>query len=164
MIKEAVLSNCENYRYSLTRIWDCSKGKVLFIMLNPSTADANNDDPTITRCINYCKSWGFGGLYVVNLFPFRSKEPGDLLKCENPLGENNSYWIKVAALKSDIIICAWGNSPIVNKLTKKFPNHRPLDTIRIHEMCYLELSKDGTPKHPLYLLKSLNPKSWHSIF
>jgi hypothetical protein len=152
----AFLSDCRKYRYSLTRIWDDSKPRVLFIMLNPSTADATIDDATIRRCRRFAESWGYGGFYVGNLFPFRSKEPSDLLKSENPLGKCNGDHIKMMALCSEKIVCAWGNSSIVNKLQKKFPEYKPLEGLN-RELNYLELSNDGTPKHPLYLPKTLKP-------
>ena len=75
----AELSICKKYRYSLTRIWDEDKPNVMFVMLNPSTADEKNDDPTIRRCINFAKDFGAGGIYVVNLFPLRATNPNELL-------------------------------------------------------------------------------------
>lgn len=152
----AELSECNQYRYKLWRIWDESKPKVLFIMLNPSTADAIINDATIRRCIKFTKDWGYGGFYVGNLYPYRSKEPADLLKCENPLGENNNNYLKEMALSAEIIICAWGNAPTVNKLNKIYPHYKPLENLE-KPLCYLGLSNDGTPKHPLYLLKTLKP-------
>ena len=87
IIANAVISECGKYRYSLTRIWDESKPKVMFIMLNSSTANANNDDPTIRRCINFAKAWGFGDLYVCNIFAYRATNPQELLKVDNPFGD-----------------------------------------------------------------------------
>jgi hypothetical protein len=78
MKKDAKLSDDKLYRYQLSRIWDETKPKVLFIMLNPSTADADVDDPTIRRVINFAKSWNYGGVYVVNLYAFRSTDPKGL--------------------------------------------------------------------------------------
>ena len=76
--KRAIISECGLYRYELHRTWDKKKGKVLFIMLNPSTADAVNDDTTTIRCINYAKRWGFGSMMIGNIYPFRAKRPKDL--------------------------------------------------------------------------------------
>lgn len=159
MTKSAVISSDRIFRYQLTRIWDDSKGKVLFIMLNPSTADASVDDPTVRRCMKYAEDWGYGGIRVGNLFPFRSKEPKDLLLAENPLGEDNKHHLYELSRSSDIVICAWGNGKIVDKIQKRFPDYKPLILIDkpVH---YLKLSKDGTPCHPLYLLKILTPKNW----
>src|ERR1700741_1245036 len=118
--KSAIISDCKKYRYSLSRVWDSSKPKVLFIMLNPSTADANNDDPTIRRCMNFAKSWGFGSLYVGNLFAFRSKEPTHLLYAEDPIGNLNANHLQTMSEFVDLIVCAWGNAETVYKITDKF--------------------------------------------
>lgn len=158
MEKTALISPCGNYRYKLGRFWDKSKPIVMFIMLNPSTADAKLDDPTIRRCINFAKSWGYGGLYVGNLFSFRSTDPKNILTCDNPIGEHNLHYLNEMSLKSSSIICAWGNSTIISKILKKNKNYAPLK--EINNLNYLELSKDGTPKHPLYLKGDLFPKKY----
>ncbi|MBF6607758.1 MAG: DUF1643 domain-containing protein [Flavobacterium sp.] len=150
VIASAVISECGNYRYSLTRVWDESKPKVMFIMLNPSTADASKDDPTIRRCIAFAKTWGYGGLFVCNLFSFRATNPKDLLKIGNPFGDENIWHTRKLSDEVTTIICAWGNKPILHKLLKNQNPYKLLDFawLKLH---YLELSKDGTPKHPLYL-------------
>ena len=93
MKKSAIISNCNKYRYELHREWDKDKRKVLFIMLNPSTADADNNDLTTIRCINFAKKWGYGGIMIGNIYPFRAKRPKDLnpyrfnplsLRCGDP--------------------------------------------------------------------------------
>lgn len=151
--KGAILSECETYRYQLWRIWDESKPKVLFIMLNPSTADADIDDPTIRRCIGFAKSWGYGGLFVGNIFAYRSTEPKGLFEADDAVGVDNNYHLEQMSEKCEIAVCAWGNSPIVNKMNT---THKPLKNVRI-PLHYIELSKDGTPKHPLYLKSELKP-------
>lgn len=151
----ALISDCKKYRYILSRVWDSSLPSVTFLMLNPSTADETNDDPTIRRCIAYAKRWGFGHLDVVNLFAYRATNPKDLLICEDPIGDMNKYSLFTAAKTGIYTVCAWGNSPIISKLMKKFPNYKPLQDLE--NLKYLELSKDGTPKHPLYLKKNLEP-------
>lgn len=150
----AALSDCQKYRYCLSRIWDESRPKVLFIMLNPSTADANNDDPTIRRCIGFAKMWGYGGLYVVNLFAYRATEPSELLKVHDPIGLDNFQWLCKVDMLVDAAVCAWGNGTLVKRLLKDRPEYKPLKWIK-KPLYYLELSKDGTPKHPLYLLKTV---------
>ncbi|MEY5049692.1 MAG: hypothetical protein RLZZ175_3051 [Bacteroidota bacterium] len=153
----AILSDCEKYRYSLSRIWDNEKPLVLFIMLNPSTADENNDDPTIRRCIGYAKDWGYGGFYVVNLFPFRATDPKDLLTASSVEGVENEKWFREISALSNLVVCAWGNAGIVNKLHMKLGDSwKPLSWIE-KPLHFIELSKDGTPKHPLYLRKTLKP-------
>ena len=155
MKKEAIISNSGLYRYELHREWDKKKGKVLFIMLNPSTADANEDDLTTIRCINYAKKWGFGGLMIGNIYPFRAKRPKHLrkwLKTQNQRA--NFYYINIAhvdqmAACADLVVCAWGwNYPCMP------------EWLEIPDLHYLELCKDGiTPKHPLGNLSvDLKPK------
>jgi len=151
-VKGAIISACQKYRYSLWRIWDNTKPNVLFIMLNPSTADADIDDPTIRRCIGFAKSWGYGGVYVGNLFAYRSTNPKELLKAINPIGDDNIFHLQAMSSRCEIAVCAWGNSAIVTKLCK----NKPLSVIQI-ALNYLELSNDGTPKHPLYLRSDLKP-------
>ena len=89
MKKHAIISQDDKYRYQLSRIWEEEKPKVLFIMLNPSTADADVDDPTIRRVVNFAKSWGYGGVFVGNLYAFRSTDPKGLRYIDNPVGEDN---------------------------------------------------------------------------
>jgi hypothetical protein len=153
----AFLSDCQKYLYSLTRIWDDSKLRVLFIMLNPSSADGENDDPTIRRCIGFAKDWGYGGLYVVNLFALRATNPKELLTAPFVVGVENEKWIRRMSSLAHLVVCAWGNSSIVSKLQKRLDHTwKPLSWIN-KPLHYLELSNDGTPKHPLYLPKHLTP-------
>jgi hypothetical protein len=153
----AVLSDCKKHRYSLTRVWDDNKPRVLFIMLNPSTADAEKDDPTIRRCIGFAKDWGYGGIYVVNLFSLRATNPKDLLTAPFVVGIENEKWFRRMSCLAHLVVCAWGNSSIVNKLQKRLDHGwKPLSWIS-KPLHYIELSKDGTPKHPLYLPKHLTP-------
>ena len=89
MKKDAILSEDRKYRYVLSRIWDESKSMVMIIGLNPSTADETIDDPTIVRCIDFAKNWGYGGIYMLNLFAFRATLPKDMFSVENPIGDEN---------------------------------------------------------------------------
>jgi hypothetical protein len=159
MIKKAFISGCNNYRYALDRIWDDTKPKVMFLMLNPSTADDSNDDPTIRRCIGFAKSWGYGGLHVGNLFAYRSTDPKNLLTAIDPIGEENKHYLKLMASQCDKVVCAWGNSGIVNKLLKKNPDYKPLLNFGLNTY-YIDLCNDGTPKHPLYLKGDLSLKNY----
>lgn len=127
---------------------------VCFIMLNPSTADSFEDDPTIRRCIGFAKSWEYGGIYVVNLFAYRATNPKDLLNAPDPIGQNNWRYIQQYTSVSEKIICAWGNHSIVKKISKKFPNYNPPVSKTL--FCLGKNSK-GDPKHPLYLKKNLKP-------
>lgn len=147
----AIISNCGTYRYALWRYWDRSLPKALFLMLNPSIADAELDDPTLRRCMGFARTWGYGGLFIGNRFAFRCTQPGLLLKAEDPIGPLNGTYLSQMAERSEIIICAWGNAPIIKRLGQPFP-----DSITGPLHC-IELSKDGTPKHPLYLKSNLKP-------
>jgi len=155
MEKNALISDCGTYRYKLSRIWDNSKTMVLFIMLNPSTADANDDDPTIRRCIGFAKSWGFGGIMVGNMFPFRATNPKELKKNQDKVYDSevhrkNIEHIQNMKFQCEITVSAWGNPPI-NKLSIG---------INEGELFCLDLTASGNPKHPLYLKKDLRPKKY----
>ena len=146
--KHAIISRCEKYRYKLTRTWDEKKGKVLFIMLNPSTANHIENDLTTIRCINFAEKWGYGGIMIGNIYPFRAKRPKDLKKWLNEghdydfwkSGYDNEKYVKDMAQQADLIVCAWGcNHPGVPKWVEE-----------LGDLFYLELCKDNiTPKHPL---------------
>ena len=148
MKKSAIISDCNKYRYELHREWDKKKRKVLFIMLNPSTADADNNDLTTIRCINFAKKWGYGGIMIGNIYPFRAKRPKDLRKWLNDFiysdghgaTKTNEIHVKEMAKQTDLIVCAWGcNHPDI-----------PVWIEELGDLFYLELCKDNiTPKHPL---------------
>jgi hypothetical protein len=148
MKKGAILSEDNLYRYQLSRIWDESKSPILFIMLNPSTADADADDPTIRRVIQFARSWGHGGVYVANLYAFRSTDPKALKTVDDPIGKENVSHIKHLIGIVDKVVYAWGNN-------QKEPSWLS-DMVQI-PYC-IDLSKKGIPKHPLYLKGELFPK------
>lgn len=158
MYKSAVISACGSYRYELHRIWEINKPIVMFIMLNPSKADANNDDPTIRRCIDFAMRWGYGGIMVGNLFAYRATKPEELLSCIDPEGYDNSWHLVHMADKCKKIVCAWGNAPIIKKLRA---NLKQLNNDRL--FC-IKLSENGTPIHPLYLPKGLKPIPFNRLF
>lgn len=148
MNKTALLSADNIYRYQLSRIWDEEKPKILFIMLNPSTADEFVEDPTIRRVVNYAKDWGYGGVYVGNLYAFRSTDPKGLKSIADPIGPENINHIQTLISLVDKVIYAWGNEQKEPDWLKK-----------IVETPYcIEISKKGIPKHPLYLKKCLIPQ------
>lgn len=141
------------YRYWLKRIWDPEKPMVLFIMLNPSTADAEHDDPTIKRCIGFAKAWGYGSIWVVNLFAFRATNPKYLWKEKDPKGKHNYCTIEGAVGKCDLVIAAWGaidtHYDHIKEVCKIVTCKKDLHCI--------SLTKDGKPAHPLYLARDLKP-------
>lgn len=106
--RTAVLSEDKKYRYLLARVWDKAKPSVLFVMLNPSTADAEVDDNTIRRCIDFAQRWGYGGLVVVNLYALRATDPKELWRVKDPVGPQNDQTIAGLAIRFDKIVCAWG--------------------------------------------------------
>ena len=144
--KSAVFSPCRKYRYSLTRSWNSAEGYVLFIGLNPSIADEIIDDPTLIRCINFAKDWGYGGLIMVNLFAYMSTHPKDLKKAKLPIGKNNNKHILKNHQKSQLTVAAWGNDGQFLERGKEV-----LKIIN-NPMC-LNINKSGQPAHPLYQKK-----------
>ena len=159
MKRTARISECGTYRYQLSRIWDDSKPKVMFLMLNPSTADANQDDNTIKRCIAFAKSWGKGGFYVGNLFAYRSTDPKALIGLASHIAVGGENLLNLAEMsgKSQYVVCAWGLPHIVKKVMKPIRDeYHPLNVIR--NPMYLALCKDLTPRHPLMLKSELIPK------
>ena len=141
MIRHAVVSSCGQYRYSLERHWTAAEPAV-FVMLNPSTADGTHDDPTIRRCIGFARSWGFGGLRVLNLFAYRSTNPRNLVLVEDPVGPANDAYLREAARGGELI-CAWGAYPAPERVEFL----RSLGA----RLSAISLTKAGSPAHPLYL-------------
>jgi len=144
--KNATISDCRKYRYALSRTWDDKMRTVLFIALNPSTADEINDDPTIRRCINYAKNWGFGSILVANLFAYRTTNPAILRYVNNPVGNDNDQYILDLSKKAHIIVAAWGNEGSLFNRDKEVARLIP------NLMC-LKVNKSGQPTHPLYQKK-----------
>ena len=151
-MKKAIISDCGQYRYELHREWDKKKGKVLFIMLNPSTADGLNNDLTTIRCINFAKKWGYGGIMIGNIYPFRAKRPKNLrrwLKDEEVDHEyveyDNRDHVRAMAEQAEQVVCAWGcNHPGIPEWVEELRWKWDIDLL------FLELCKDEvTPKHPL---------------
>ena len=154
MKKGAVIDKAGLYRYSLWRDWDMEKPKLVFIMLNPSKADANIDDPTLRRCINFANSWDFGSLIVVNLFAYRSASPLDLRQVDDPIGSQNDRYLKKAIKSADRVVVAWGNN---GKLMQR--DRLVLELLSKHNVqphC-LGITKAGYPRHPLYVMCKKQP-------
>ena len=153
MKKDAILSDDRKYRYILSRTWDETKPTVLFIGLNPSTADENEDDPTIRRCIGFAKSWGYGGILMANLFAFRTTNPQGLYTEHDPIGSENDLYIKEYASKAELTIACWGNHG-------SFHNRAQEVYELVKSMHCLDTNKSGEPKHPLYIKHDTNPKPY----
>lgn len=150
----ATLSNCDAYRYRLTRRWFAGSGVVNFIMLNPSTADALRDDPTIRRCVDFAKRWGFEKLVVTNVFGLRSTDPKLLLAHADPYGPDNHRFLHAAAKSAQLVLCAWGNHGTLRGGARGVLALLANSGVTPH--C-LKRSKSGQPAHPLYLRSDLEP-------
>ncbi len=153
IVREAIFDETNNYRYTLRRHWkNGGKKLVNFILLNPSTADAKIDDPTIRACMQIADNWGYDGIVVTNLFAYRATKPTDLKKQKNPIGEKNNEWIKKCALEAPLTVVAWGNHGL-------FQN-RGQEVVKLlagKQLHCLEVLKNGCPRHPLYVRRKTEP-------
>lgn len=147
MMGGASIDETGKYRYSLYRDWGLfgeSNCQVAWIMLNPSTADAEQDDPTIRRCMRFSTLWGYDSLVVVNLYALRATNPKNLLLDHSPMGARNPDYIKMAIRESQLVVAAWGAFKLgVPDALKPILHNTNL-------WC-LGTTKMGSPKHPLYV-------------
>lgn len=153
----ATFSRCRRWRYLLWRRWDESKPAANFLMLNPSTADEFQLDPTCTRARNYAERWGFGAVLVTNIFAWRATMPGELKLVKNPVGRGNDSAILRAAREAKIVVCAWGNHGAHRDRARKVLAFLQREKIPLH---VLRMNGAGEPAHPLYLPGALEPISW----
>ena len=153
----ALYSPCERYRYALTRIWDGAGDRVLFVMLNPSTATEVQNDPTVERCERRARTLGFGAFRVCNIFAFRATDPKVMRAAPDPIGPDNDAAIAEGAAWADRIICAWGTHGAF--LQRGAAVERLLRATG-QPLFHLGLSKDGHPKHPLYIGYAQQPQPW----
>lgn len=165
MRKGALISECKKYRYCLWRLWDDALPQVDFIMLNPSTADGEQDDPTIRRCINFAKRWGAGSIRVLNLFAYRTTSPSNLKIVDDPIGPANDFWLQDCPgfherLEGPLhIICGWGNHGSLMNRSEEVLNILKKREWRTTIEC-LQVNSSGQPSHPLYLSSKLNPTKY----
>ncbi|VEE84266.1 Uncharacterized protein conserved in bacteria [Streptococcus milleri] len=150
MEKKAIISKDKIYRYKLSRTWDSTKPTILFIGLNPSIANENVDDPTITRCINFAKDWGYGTLLMANLFAFRSTYPKDIYLIDDPIGKDNDHYLLECVTQSDLIVACWGNNGT-------YMNREKVITELVPNLYCLQKNKNGTPHHPLRPPRNIHP-------
>lgn len=153
----AIYSDCERYRYSLTRVWDTDGKRAHFVMLNPSTATEVQNDPTVERCERRARTLGFGAFRVTNIFAWRDTDPRAMRAAADPVGPANDAAILDGADWADQTIAAWGThgahldrGPQIEHLLRQ--SGKPI--------YHLGLSKAGHPKHPLYLPYSQQPELW----
>jgi len=151
---EASFSPCRQYRYTLTRVWR-SEPCVMFIGLNPSTADETVNDPTVRRCMGFAASWGFGGMVMTNLFAFRSTNPEELKNTDDPVGPENNLRLREEAMKAPLIVACWGGHG------QYLDRAREIAVLLAPNVVHcLGLTRRGEPKHPLYLPSNTKPVFW----
>jgi hypothetical protein len=170
---DAIFSNDRKYRYLLWRQWDNCKPSITFIGLNPSTADETENDPTIRRLISFAKGWGFGRMYMLNIFAYRATDPKNLKEAPNPTGElilgnpnrqiNDDYIFEyVDQLAVEKVVACWGNhgeflnrGQEVRAVVNSSPNVR-----RVGGAHVFKITKQGQPSHPLYLPADSQTVKW----
>lgn len=151
MRREAIFDCSGAYRYALTRVWEHGP-EVTIVMLNPSSADAARDDPTIRRCIAFARAWGFGRLRVLNLFAYRTAVPADLRWAPDPIGPENDRYLSESG-RSGLLVVAWGNHGVLHGRAAA------VGGLFRGAFC-LGVTAAGQPRHPLYLPAALRPVPW----
>ena len=153
----ALYSDCERYRYTLTRVWEPEGRTALFVMLNPSTATEVQNDPTVERCERRARVLGFGAFRVCNIFAWRETDPRKMIAAEDPVGPGNDAAIVEGCAWADRIVCAWGahgehlgRGQEVERLMRG--TGKPLYS--------LGLTQKGHPRHPLYIGYAIQPSLW----
>ncbi len=143
----AVFDVSERYRYSLWRAWSAYHPRIAFVLLNPSTADEQRNDPTIRRCMGFARAWNFGSMEVVNLFAYRATDYRELFKVNDPIGEENNRFLMQAVERCSTVVVGWGS-----KGTLLGRNRKVLSLIAGRKDVHcLGITKNGQPRHPLYL-------------
>lgn len=150
IVRQAAFSRCGRYRYALWREWDASKPRVLFIGLNPATADAEKDDNTMRRCMHYARAWGFGGMAVGNLFAFRTTWPAQLKKAADPVGKYNDTWLGKLVRQADMTVAMWGNHGAYLSRSVKVRQ-------RFGDLYCFKVTRQGEPHHTRGLPNGLQP-------
>ncbi len=148
---DALISPCGKYRYWLNRWWDKGLPLAVFVMLNPSDANAVDDDPTINCCVRLAKREGYGGIHIVNLFAFRTPYREKLADQDDPVGPDNDRHILAATRLGAVTILAWGEYVAVP--TRPAKVLKMLRAAATSNLKCIERLKGGQPRHPLYLRK-----------
>ena len=153
----AVFSACRRWRYLLWRRWDGKKPLANFLMLNPSTADEFQLDPSCTRARNNAERWGFGGVLITNIFAWRATDPKEMRLVRDPVGRGNDRAILKAAREAKLVVCAWGNHGAHLNRAEQVVERLEKEKILLH---VLRMNGAGHPAHPLYLPGALKPTAW----
>ena len=144
----AVFDHTSKYRYTLWRNFvEHPTSICLWVMLNPSTATEEVDDPTIRRCQRFSRAWGHDACRVVNIFAYRSTDPAVLSTLDDPVGPHNDLWIATEAMTASRVVCAWG---IHGALNERSRHVRAILRARDVKCESLGFTKSGEPLHPLY--------------
>lgn len=155
----ARLSRDRMYRFRLWRVWNPAGPVVLWLLLNPSTADARINDATIERCCQRARREGYGSLWVANLFALRARDPGELRRHSAPIGRGNDRAIRAMAAQADRVVCAWGNHG------RYLGRNQDVQALLARTGCHphiLGLTRQGQPRHPLYVPYDREPRPWDS--
>lgn len=154
----AVLSDCGRYRYRLTRTIGPGRRSICWIMLNPSTADADADDPTIRKVVGFSRRWSYDRIVVVNLFAWRATKPRELARAEDPIGPENDSHIGSAVIDADLVVAAWGveGSHLISGRAFHV-THRLLAAVDMH---VIGTTTNGSPGHPLMPAYTPAPQPW----
>jgi hypothetical protein len=161
VVSKAIYSPCKQYRYLLSREWspDEPRRQVMFIMLNPSTATEEVDDPTVRKCRHYAQQWGYNTLLVGNLMAYRSTQPCLLRDVDDPVGPENLRYLEEALRTDPLLICAWGRIPG----RFEYAEQAVKDLISRCGIIprALRLNTSGGPWHPHYLPMAIEaPLLW----
>ena len=157
MRRTALIDPTGRYRYVLTRRWASGGGIACFVMLNPSTADAARDDPTIRRCIDFARRWGHASLHVVNLYAFRTEHPAALFRANEPVGPDNDRHLWRVTRRADTVICAWGVHGLREDRGAEVAEALQARGIQAQVLGW---TQGGAPRHPLFLRTTVRPKPW----
>lgn len=162
----AVFSRCRAYRYALWRTWnpDCPK-RIVYVGLNPSQADEHHNDATVRRCIGFAQGFGYGGLWLVNLFAYCATHPADLARAQVPIGSGNRRWLDAvisAAGHDDQLVAAWGNHGRLAGASSRFRARYLKDRSRNTDWYCFGTTQRAEPLHPLYLPADSRLGAYHA--
>lgn len=154
----ALISECGEYRYWLRRdeLLPSGNGNVLFVLLNPSKADASTDDKTLVKCMNYARRWGYDSLTIANLYSYRSTAPTFLWQHEDPVGPNNDEWLKQLVVGRELVVCGWGDNARQQRVVEVCLLMKEAGV----ELHCLGTTKAGAPKHPLFIKSDQALEEW----
>ena len=162
MERGATLSRDAKYRYNLWRVWKPGEGIVSWVMVNPSTADAQTDDFTTLKCVRFAKMWGFGGIQILNLFPYRAVDPKVLRQVGREVAVGDPFLAEAHIVAgvgfSNLTVAAWGKHGQLWGRDKEVL----AELLKHTDVHALQLTIDGTPYHPMNVKGSAYPFLWKS--